>query len=46
MGRKYCYYPEKPVSLMVDACAAINKLCGGTGCGLWGPGLGKDLYIK
>jgi hypothetical protein len=25
--------PEKPVSLLFDACAAIDKLCGGTGCG-------------
>jgi hypothetical protein len=36
--------PGKPVSLLFDACAAIdiwrNRLW------LWGPGLGKDLYIK
>jgi hypothetical protein len=24
--------PEKPVSLLFNACAAIDKLCGGTGC--------------
>jgi hypothetical protein len=24
--------PEKPVSLSFDACVAIDKLCGGTGC--------------
>jgi hypothetical protein len=26
--------PEKPVSLLFEACVAIDKLCGGTGCGL------------
>jgi hypothetical protein len=30
--------PEKPVSLLFDACAAIDKLCGGTGCGCGGLG--------
>jgi hypothetical protein len=29
---------EKPVSLLFDACAAIDKLCGGTGCGCGGLG--------
>jgi hypothetical protein len=29
--------PEKPMSLF-DACAAIDKLCGGTGCGCGGLG--------
>jgi hypothetical protein len=28
--------PKKPVSLLFDACAAIDKLCGGTGCGRGG----------
>jgi hypothetical protein len=28
--------PEKPVSLLFDACVAIDKLCGGTGCGCGG----------
>jgi hypothetical protein len=26
------FNPEKPVSLLFDACVAIDKLCGGTGC--------------
>jgi hypothetical protein len=26
------FNPEKPVSLLFAACAAIDKLCGGTGC--------------
>jgi hypothetical protein len=30
--------PEKPVSLLSDACAAIDKLCGGTGRGCGGLG--------
>jgi hypothetical protein len=30
--------PEKPVSLLFDACTAIDKLCGGTGCGCRGLG--------
>jgi hypothetical protein len=30
--------PEKPVSLLFDACVAIDKLCGGTGCGCGGLG--------
>jgi hypothetical protein len=30
--------PEKPVSLLFDACVAIHKLCRGTGCGYGGLG--------
>jgi hypothetical protein len=30
------FNPEKPVSLLFDACVAIDKLCGGTGCGCGG----------
>jgi hypothetical protein len=44
--RNQMFDPEKLASLLFDACAAIDKLSGGIGCGLWGPGLGKDLYIK
>jgi hypothetical protein len=29
---------EKTVSLLFDACAAIDKLCGDTGCGCGGLG--------
>jgi hypothetical protein len=37
--RTQVFDPEKPVSLLFDACAAIDKLCGGTGCGCGGLGL-------
>jgi hypothetical protein len=30
--------PEKAVSLLFDACVAIDKLCGCTGCGCGGLG--------
>jgi hypothetical protein len=32
------FNPEKPVSLLFDACAAIDKLCRSTGCGYGGLG--------
>jgi hypothetical protein len=32
------FNPEKPVSLLFDACVAIDKLYGGTGCGCGGLG--------
>jgi hypothetical protein len=32
------FNPEKPVSLLFDACVAINKLCEDTGCGFGGLG--------
>jgi hypothetical protein len=34
----HVFDPGKPVSLLFDACAAIDKLCGGTGCGCGGLG--------
>jgi hypothetical protein len=33
--------PEKPVSVLFDACVAIDKLRGGTGCGCGGVGWEK-----
>jgi hypothetical protein len=30
--------PKKPVSLLLDTCATIDKLCGSTGCGCRGLG--------
>jgi hypothetical protein len=41
------FSPDKPVSMLFDACAAIDKDgCGGIGCGCGGPNLGKSPYIK
>jgi hypothetical protein len=37
--------PEKPVSLLFDACVAINKLCGHTGYGCGGLGW-ERTYIS
>jgi hypothetical protein len=36
--RTQVFDPEKPVSLLFDACVAIDKLGGGTGCGCGGLG--------
>jgi hypothetical protein len=34
--RTQVFDPEKSESLLFDACVAIDKLCGGTGCGCGG----------